>query len=418
MSAVTGGLRGRRSAPRVTFLIQNAHGGGGVARTVANLASSLAETHDVEMVSLFKRRPTAMFPIDERVRITWLVDATKTADPPGLPDRDPGAAAWRRRLHDRPTTLPIDKGDSSDESAYTDFLLRRKLATMRPGVLISTRPSLHRAAARWSPPWVIRVAQDHLNYPVRSKNRNAMAALDDAATRLDAFVTLTHDDERDYGDRWRANPAVGARVVTIPNASPFAPGAPIPLDSRVIISAGRLEQRKGFHRVIRAFDPLRSEFPDWQLHVWGRGGDHAELQRLIDQLGAGDQVRLQGFSSAFDEVLTGGSIYAMGSFHEGLPMVLLEAQAAGLPIVAFDCPRGPADIVHDGVDGRLVVDGDISGYTEALRQVMKDAALRTSMGAAALENAASYRIEPITERWMQLFDELAAARPRLLRPRR
>ncbi len=398
-------------ARRVTFLMKSAHGGGGVARTVTTLANALAGTHDVEVVSVFQRRDSPVFGLDERVRLTPLDDPDRR--PPGVP------AGLRARWEARPSALFTTPGSHLPVSAWTDHLLRRRVSLMRPGVLISTHPALHEAAARWSPPWVVRVAQDHLNYPVRSQDPTTMASLDAAARRLDAFVTLTHDDERDYRRRWATGRTARTRVTTVPNASPFAPAlgfTPDP-DSRVIISAGRLEERKGFDRVIRAFDPLRAEFPDWQLHIYGRGGHRGELRRLVAELGAGEQVRLQGFATDFEQVLAGGALYAMGSYHEGFPMVLLEAQASGLPIVSFDCPRGPADLVHDGVDGRLVVDHDLEGYTAALRQVMADASLRASMARAALRNAAHYQVGEITERWEGLLGELVAARPWYRRPR-
>jgi glycosyltransferase involved in cell wall biosynthesis len=96
----------------------------------------------------------------------------------------------------------------------------------------------------------------------------------------------------------------------------------------------------------------------------------------------------------------------MTSHFEGLPMVLLEAMSQGLPLVSMDCPRGPAEIIEDGVNGRLVADGDLDGFRQALRQVMDDDDLRRRMGAAGLHKAEAHRVDAVADRWKQLFDEL------------
>ncbi len=403
---------------RVTFLMQNVHGGGGVARTVIGLANTLAESHDVTILSVVSGRKHPRFDIDPRVRVVWVLKSRELPRRRVRPRKDALAPGWLRALDSQPSSLIDSHDEDGDHTRLTDLLLMRALGRLGPGILVSTRPTLHRAAARWSPPWVVRIAQDHLNYIVRSRNPPLMDVLDAASHRLDAFVTLTHGDEQDYTARWTDDPKASLRIVTVPNASPFAIGEPGALDSRRIVTAGRLEARKGFDRVIRAFAEAAGDYPDWQLQVYGSGEAAVEqqLHALIDELGVGGQVHMMGFTDEFDAVLRGASFYAMGSTYEGLPMVLLEAQASGLPVVAYDCPRGPADLIEDGVNGRLVDDGDHATYVAALRQLMGDDEVRVAMGAAARRTAASYTRERIADRWSSSSEELTAAR-RWFRPR-
>ena len=103
-------------------------------------------------------------------------------------------------------------------------------------------------------------------------------------------------------------------------------------------------------------------------------------------------------------VLADASVFAMTSRGEGFPMVLLEAMSRGVPMVAFDCPRGPSEIIHDGENGRLVPDGDIEGFTRALEELVTDAEARQRMGAQALEDAHKYSIEAVAGQWEELFD--------------
>ncbi len=91
-------------------------------------------------------------------------------------------------------------------------------------------------------------------------------------------------------------------------------------------------------------------------------------------------------------------------------MVLIEAMSQGLPAIAMDCPRGPAEIITDGWNGRLIPDDDVVGFTEALRGLVSDVELRRRMGAAALENMVGLtRWTASGVQWEVLIDRLTQA---------
>ncbi len=99
-------------------------------------------------------------------------------------------------------------------------------------------------------------------------------------------------------------------------------------------------------------------------------------------------------------------------------MVLLEAMAVGLPVVAYDCPTGPRDIVTDGVDGHVIPNGRTRLFVEALGGLMEDERRRRQFSTGALESVTRYRIDAIGARWEALFGELAAGRGQPRKPRR
>jgi glycosyltransferase involved in cell wall biosynthesis len=111
-----------------------------------------------------------------------------------------------------------------------------------------------------------------------------------------------------------------------------------------------------------------------------------------------------------NEELAQSSLYVMSSRREGFPMVLLEAMGVGLPVVSFDCPTGPRDIVREGVDGHVVPDGDADALAAAMSALMADGDRRKAFGAAAVEGAARYDIAEIAGRWEALLEELADAK--------
>lgn len=220
--------------------------------------------------------------------------------------------------------------------------------------------------------------------------------------RYDRFVVLTEED-RGY---WGALP----NIEVIPNARTFNPATKADLRSKRVVAVGRYTHQKGFERLLEAWARIASQSPDWQLDLVGEGEDRAMLQASIDRLGIGDSARLTGTQSDMDALYRSASVVALSSRYEGLPMILLEAQAYGLPIVSFACKCGPRDIVTDGVDGFLVEEGDIEALASRLGRVMQDEELRMRMGEAAALASMRFDEERIMDRWINLFTELTAQR--------
>ena len=181
-------------------------------------------------------------------------------------------------------------------------------------------------------------------------------------------------------------------------------------DAKVVVAAGRLTRQKGFDLLIDAYAQVAYSYPDWQLHIYGSGEERGRLLAQILRLGLERQVRLMGYSAELSEQMSQAALYVMSSRVEGFPMVLLEAMSVGLPVVSFDCPNGPADLVRQGTDGVLVRAGDVGGLADALCAVMSDPGRRARMGESARATAREYDIGRISHRWEALFDELARGR--------
>jgi glycosyltransferase involved in cell wall biosynthesis len=398
---------------RVAFLLFSVDGVGGIARTVVNLANRLADSHDVELISLYRNRRRPTYAIDDRITVSYLHDARPVG--PGGHRRD-GLVRARSARADRGRLRAFLDGRRSrlappeaapDISLLTDLLLRRRLRSLPPSILVSTRPSLHAAAARYAPKHTLTVAQDHLNFESRSNTPAVLEVIQKSVPRLDCFVTLTEADRRDYARLFGgSDPAVEC----IPNAVPWDIGDAAKLDSKVVVAAGRLAPRKAFPRLIRAYAPIARAHPDWQLHIYGNGPERGPIEKLIADRDLGEQVVLKGHADDMERVYLDAAVFALSSHAEGFSMVLVEAISKGLPIVAFDVPRGVSDVVRDGHNGRLVDDGDLAGFTAALAQLVEDDELRRRMGAAALATARDYETDAIAERWVSLFTELRSSR--------
>jgi len=113
-----------------------------------------------------------------------------------------------------------------------------------------------------------------------------------------------------------------------------------------------------------------------------------------------------GRSDTFDEELAKSSMFVLSSRFEGLPMVMIEAMAHGLPVVSFDCPTGPADVITHEKDGLLVPPRDIDALAQAMIRAIEDPDLRHRLGTAARETVRAYTPEVVMPQWESLFADL------------
>ena len=206
------------------------------------------------------------------------------------------------------------------------------------------------------------------------------------AARYDRFVVLTEEDKGYWGDL--------ENIRVIPNPRTFTFAEPASLDSHTVLAVGRYNYQKGFDLLLKAWDLI--DTTGWTLRIAGSG----------EELPAVPSNVVTGPSTDIVEEYRNAAFLVMSSRYEGLPMVLLEAQAAGLPAVSFTCKCGPRDVITDGEDGILVPEGDIEGLAAGMKRLMDDEHLRRRMGEAAFHNSGKYDKERIMSLWDNLFREL------------
>ena len=385
---------GTHDARRVRILLMNAYGMGGTIRTTLNLAEHLAQTHEVEVISVIRRRERPIFRFPDGVEVTALDDRRGTAKQKQSP--------WARRLRKWPSLLvhPDDWAFAAS-NLWTDLKLIRKLRSLEGGVLITTRPAFNLIAAVLAPTRVIAIGQEHLNFHA---HRPGLArAIKRHYRRLDAVVVLTHDDRRDYGELLAG---ARTRVARITNALPRLRGEPEREREKVVIAAGRITWQKGFDLLVSAFEPVAEKHPDWKLRIYGHGARFERLRTRVRRGGLYNNVFVMGATRRLGELMSRASVFALSSRYEGFGMVIVEAMSKGLPVVSFDCPRGPAEIIDHDRDGILVPNGDVEALTRALLELIEDDERRARYGAAALEKAHTFDIGVIGAQWESLFEEL------------
>ena len=219
-------------------------------------------------------------------------------------------------------------------------------------------------------------------------------------SKFDRFVVLTEEDKTYWGNL--------PNIEVIQNSIGGRARVPSPLDSNTVIAVGRLSYQKSIDRLIDAWKIVCDTLPSngWRLRLVGDGEMRRELETKVRNLGLDDSVEFAGVLKDMDEVYSNASILALSSRYEGLPMVLLEAQAHGVPAVSFACKCGPRDVIENGKNGLLVEEGDVEGLARAIVSLIRNPSRLKEMGKAAYEDSVRWDRETIMGKWDALFRSL------------
>ncbi len=223
-----------------------------------------------------------------------------------------------------------------------------------------------------------------------------------AARRADAVIAVSEENRVDvvqqYGvpeDRMRVIPN-GIRPERFHQARPEGP---------TILFLGRLHQRKGVDHLLRAMPTVLEHLPDARLLVAGSGEREGELRALEAQLGMGDAVEFLGFvpDEEVPDLYARASVFVMPSLYEGFGIVMIEAMASSVPVVAF-ATGGAPEVIEEGVNGHLADPGTLA---DRLVDVLSDPAGAAAMGRRGRQLVEErYSWEAVAQRTAAVYEEV------------
>ena len=244
--------------------------------------------------------------------------------------------------------------------------------------------------------------------------------LERAVSEYDCMVTLTEHDLPIWKRHCR-------RVERIFNPVTTPPGQVSRLAEKRMIAVGRLEDQKNFKDLVSAWSIVAERFPDWRLEIFGEGKLENALRSQIARLGLTGSVILRGVVKDIASEYSNSSALLMTSLHEGFPLALVEASSFGLPLISYDCPTGPSEIIIDAGDGGdagnvpaatldqvagntpngyLVPVGDVRTLADRICRIASDDNLRLRLGAASKASSRRFTPETIISAWEHLFSSL------------
>ena len=366
---------------------------GGIEKAVCSMANLFADKYDVRIVAVYNMPDSPAFPLDERVKVCYLLEDT------------PNREEWKSALKGlRPAVL-------ARESARSLRILREKkqcvigaIRSIDRGVVITTRHEDNLLLSQYGSPQVLKIAQIHQDHKFE---KTFVDGFKNGYGNIDVLTMLTPglaEEARElmYGCNSHT------RVEYVPNFLEHYPES-VWLDGRdkTVLAVGRLNAVKRFELLIESFAAVHAQAPDWQLRIVGEGEERGKLQKLIAKLSAESYVTLVGRldSAGVEREMLRASFFAMSSASEGFPFVLLEAQSCGLPVLAYDVRVGPGFVVKNGLNGYLVGNLDRDMFCRRLLELMGSPELRRGMGENALKRVGDFSRERVRDIWYSIIGD-------------
>jgi glycosyltransferase involved in cell wall biosynthesis len=295
--------------------------------------------------------------------------------------------------------------------------LRHLIGTLAPDLVFATKldANLVAAVARMlvgrqrQPKLILRETNSHrARHDIPSAKKLATGY---AYRSADRIVALSRGVARELSEDYHL---ASDRLITIANpvdidsiSAKITNPADLPPpdgNGRLVVAAGRLTEQKGFDLLLPAF--ARHAEPNDRLVILGEGRDRARLEQLAGELGLGGRVQFAGFVTCPEGWFARADVFVLSSRWEGFGHVIVEAMASGAPVVAFDCPHGPRDIIQNMVNGLLVPNGDVDALGSAIATVLANRPLARQLAKQAKAGLMRFERSSITRAYLDMFHEV------------
>ena len=361
---------------------------GGIEKQTITLANQLCRHYEVEIISTYSMKTIPAYPVDPRIKITYLMD-----------DK-PNKAEIKAAIRSKNPFAMLKQGCKAAKILYLkQHLMVNAIKNLRCDYVLSTRLEFAQMLTDHAPKGIVTMTQEHLH----DGSKKYIAKAQKACAGLDYLLVLC-DWSRENFTQWLSHNSK-IQIVQISNILESIPAETAALGGSRLVAAGRLHPVKNFETLIDIFQLVHRQIPDASLTIVGGGEEYDRLSSQAAALGLSDRVTITGMVSGAEvkRQMLDADLYVMTSHTECFPMVLLEASSVGLPLVAFDVPVGPRSIIHDGENGYLVTYEDKQQMADRIVAMLQDRSRLVAMGAAAKQTVHNYTAEVIMPMWMDLF---------------
>lgn len=367
-------------------------GYGGIEKSIASLANILVSRYEVEIACTYKLLDKPAFYIDPRVNIVYLTD--------DKPNRDEFKAAVSS--HKYITALK--------EGVYSLKILRSKRKTMikyisnsDSDIIIATRDIFDEWLSTYGKSDTLKIGWEHNHYHDNMKYAEKVVR---SSSNLDYLVLVSNSLNAFYDGKLRKTKC---KTKFIPNVIEYIPDDDdiSSLESKRLISIGRLSEEKGYLDLLKIFNIISNDYPEWHLDIIGDGDQKEKLEKYIHSSKIDDKVTLHGFKDKdyIYDMLRKSSIYLMSSYTESFGIVLLEAMSCGLPCIAFSSAEGANEIITSGSNGYLIKHRNFSAYIKKVEDLIEDEKTRKKIGLEGRRTIKKYSPEVVGKSWFELLEK-------------
>lgn len=367
-------------------------GYGGAERCITNLANSLVGKYHVEILSVYKLYDKPAFDIDKRVNVRYLTEVK--------PNRDDIRYDFK---HLKMLSLIKDL-------AYALKVLRLKrkktidaIDACDSDIIISSKVYFNRLLGEYKNTGVRAIGWEH-NYNNHTKKE--IKEFIKSCKYLDDVVMVNKELQEFYKDEFLKYD-LKCQVRYVPNYIDKVSKTTTKYNNRNLIAVGRLEAVKGFDDLIKVYKLVNLQIQDTYLTLVGDGKEKNNLFETFVKNDLASKVKMPGylFQEEIDKLYDNSALYIMTSHSESFGLVMLEAMAHGVPVVAFSSAEGARELIKNGYNGYLINNRNEFEMADRIVELLNDKEKLQKMGQNAYKVAQKYTKEEVIKTWEQLLDE-------------
>ncbi|MEG1987396.1 MAG: glycosyltransferase [Bacilli bacterium] len=362
---------------------------GGIEKSIASLANMLCDDYEVEIIVSYKLNEEPVFTINNKVKINYLIEG-----------RGPNQRAWENSIK----KLNIFSFIKESYRGLVTLFLRRStmvkaIRKSDADIIISTRDIFNKWLGIYGRGKALKIGWEHNHHHGDMSYANKITK---SARDLD-YLVLVSDSLRSYYKKTLKD--YKCKCVYIPNVLEDLPASTSNLNSKKLISVGRLCREKGYEDLLDVMCLVHDIKPDWTLDIIGDGAQKNLLGDKIYNEKMNDYVRLHGYQSKkyINNLLKDTSVYLMSSVTESFGIVLLEAMSYGIPCIAFDSAEGANDLIVNNENGYLIKNRNKEDYAKVLIDLINDKDERLRLGINARKTSLKYTPDIIKKDWLKIL---------------
>lgn len=374
---------------RITILALHL-GYGGIENCISNLANSLVDDYEVNIISTYKLYEKPVFKLNDKIKIKYL-----------MTDLKPNKQELKQSLKKlKLITFFKELKKSLKVLKLKKNLMIEAIKNCDSDVIISTRDIHNNWLSKYGRDKTLKIGWEHNHH---HNNKRYINKVTKSVLGLDYFVLVSKDLTKFYSEKLKDKKV---KCVYIPNSINFFPQEKAKLETENLISIGRLSHEKGYLDLIDIFKELHQKYPDSKLNIIGDGPDRKKIEKKIRDNKLEDYIILHGFQEKeyINKYLEKSSVYIMTSYTESFGLVLLEAFAYGIPCVAYSSAEGANEIISDNWDGYLIKDRDKNKMIKRICELLSNRNRRLIMGANGIKKAQEFNTQKTKQKWIEIIN--------------
>lgn len=365
-------------------------GYGGIENCISNLANSLVDDYEVNIISTYKLYEKPVFKLNDKIKIKYL-----------MTDLKPNKQELKQSLKKlKLITFLKEIKKSFKILKLKKNLMIEAIKNCDSDVIISTRDIHNNWLSKYGRDKTLKIGWEHNHH---HNNKRYINKVTKSVLGLDYFVLVSKDLTKFYSEKLKDKKV---KCVYIPNSINFFPQEKAKLETENLISIGRLSHEKGYLDLIDIFKELHEKYPDSKLNIIGDGPDRKKIEKKIKDNNLEDYIILHGFQEKeyINKYLEKSSVYIMTSYTESFGLVLLEAFAYGIPCVAYSSAEGANEIISDNWDGYLIKDRDKNKMIKRICELLSNRNRRLIMGANGIKKAQEFNTQKTKQKWIEIIN--------------